>query len=404
MTKIHEYILTICVLLCVVFVIFTPATITFTRLENFVLPIAIVLLALAGRIRIEISILCGLVVFFAFSLVTFLINDLPIGLLSYEIRTVKYILFFALALNVVHKYPKAIDIFLKSTVVLVGAIMAVEILNPSELGEELYKFYSPRESWEFFQRGSLRIIGSMKNPNDNGVVLVCLSAYFMSAFYYFRNKVDLLFIAICALLIMFAQSRTSMIAFLAVGGVFVLHLKITKQTLIGFATMAFVGVLALYFFKADYLMEVFTMNPMDIGEFTGRFPAWEFMLAEWENNKILGVGPFVHKMDAFRNAPDSEYIYILASKGILGLIVYLGLLLTPVIVLWKYRLNEPHALLGILLPVAFILVAVSNFTILTVRVAMLYYFLLALAYSGLLINKNYRMAKSLPGLNLIKEA
>ncbi len=368
------------------------------------LPIALLLLALAKGIRIELCILSGLVAFFVISLVTFLINDLPMGLVSYEIRTVKYILFFVIALNIVNKYPRLIDLFLKSAVVLIGCIMALEIVNPVGIGDELFDFFTHRQSYEFLQKGSLRIIGAMVNPNDNGVILVCLSAYFMSAYYYFRNKVDVLFIALCALLIILAQSRTAMVAFLAVGIVFLVHLKMTKRTAIGFAAVVFLGVVSLYFLDTNYLMEIFTKNPMNIGEFTGRFPAWEFMMAEWNNNKILGVGHFVHKMDAFRNAPDSEYIYVLASKGIVGFIIYLSLLLTPVVVLWKYRKDEPHAMLGILLPVAFTLVAVTNFTILNVRIAMFYYFLLALSFSGVMTNKNYKMSTSFRGLNLIKES
>ena len=127
-------------------------------------------------------------------------------------------------------------------------------------------------------------------------------------------------------------------------------------------------------------------------------------MSEWEGSKIFGVGPLVHKMGAFRNAPDSEYIYMLASKGIVGFIAYLGLLLTPVVILWKYRREHPHAMLGILIPIAFLIIAVSNFTVLNVRTGMFYYFLLALSFSGLMKNQSYKMGKTLRGLNLIKDS
>ena len=157
-------------------------------------------------------------------------------------------------------------------------------------------------------------------------------------------------------------------------------------------------------FSMNYLMELFKYNPLEISAFKGRYPAWEYMITVWHDNLIMGAGPFADKMDAYRNAPDSEYIYILAGNGIVGMVAYLCLMFAPIVVLWKRRKKSSHALLGILLPIAFLIVAITNFGILNVRLGVLYFIFLGIPFYFLLQEaKQYKWGRTLSGLDLFNK-
>jgi len=233
------------------------------------------------------------------------------------------------------------------------------------------------------------------------VFLLCLSAYFMSSYYYFKNKSDIYFMIVCAGIIVLAQSRTTLIALGIMYIVLVLQYKLNWKLVIGVFSIILLSVISMYFLKMNYLMELITDDPLDIPAFRGRFAAWNYMLEAWKGNEFFGIGPFADQMDEHRNAPDNEYLYVMACNGVVGLISFVAVIVYPIIVFWKHK-KCTHALIAILIPVAFLFIAITNFTILNIRIGLIYFILLAIPFSELLKDEyNYKRKWELKGLGFM---
>jgi len=301
------------------------------------------------------------------------------------------------------------DISIRVALFFIATVMLLEVFNPFGIGELLFSFYTHHKYEDFNVLGGRRIIGTMKNPNDNAALLLCFTAYFMSSYYYKKKILDLFFVLSCVVLIVLAQSRTTMIALIFLGLVFLVNFKLNRQVLLGLLIFALIIPGLMYFLNIDYLIRIFTKNPLEIGELTGRFPIWRYMYELWRENIYFGKGPFVHNL-TYKitliwpvGSPDSEYIYVLASKGLFGFIAYLGLLVLPVISLWKRRKESLHAMLGILLPVAFSVIALTNFAILNVRLGLIYFIFIAIPISILIYDEknSYRFSKTIHGITML---
>jgi len=114
-----------------------------------------------------------------------------------------------------------------------------------------------------------------------------------------------------------AQSRTTIIALIFMGIGFLVNFKLNRQILLGLLIFVLLIPVLMYFLKIDYLMQVFTKNPLEIGELRARFPIWQYMYEMWKENVFFGKGPFAYNLtyDITHiwppKAPDSEYIYVL---------------------------------------------------------------------------------------------
>jgi len=386
------------------FACFTPGNIWITRLENLLLPLMLLALLFRSKTRIDLPIVICLGLFFTLTTITIFINQLELGKYIFGVRLLKYMILFVLSANILGSNLKAFDILIKATLCLITVIVAVEAIDPLGIGSMIQSFYTPRDLEEFHVRDSFRLLGTMKNPNDSGVLLICLAGYFISSYYYHKRPWDGIFLILCLVLIIFAQSRTALVAVVAMLVTYIVHLRTSKTMIIGLAATLLGAALVIYFLNMNYLMELFKYNPLEISAFKGRYPAWEYMITVWHDNLIMGAGPFADKMDAYRNAPDSEYIYILAGNGIVGMVAYLCLMFAPIVVLWKRRKKSSHALLGILLPIAFLIVAITNFGILNVRLGVLYFIFLGIPFYFLLQEaKQYKWGRTLSGLDLFNK-
>jgi len=391
---------------------FMPANVAPTRLENFILPLAILALLFKDNIKIDIILVSSLFIYFFLSVISVLINEPDMVKFSYTIRIFKFFVFFILACNIINNHLKILDITIRVALIFTATVMLLEVFNPFGIGDSLFSFYTHHKFEKFNVLGGRRIIGTMQNPNDNAVLILCFTAYFMSSYYYKKKILDLFFVLSCVVLIILAQSRTTIIALIFMGIGFLVNFKLNRQILLGLLIFVLLIPALMYFLKIDYLMQVFTKNPLEIGELRARFPIWQYMYEVWKENVFFGKGPFAYNLtyDITHiwppKAPDSEYIYVLASKGLFGFIAFLCLLIFPVITLWKRRKESLHAMLGILLPVGFSVIALTNFTILNVRIGIIYFILIGIPISILIYDKKnpYRFSKTIPGItNLFKK-
>jgi len=399
--KKQEVFLYILLIASFAFACFTPGDITFTRLENFVLPLVLVSMVALPKVKIPSGMVLVMLIYFSLTILTNIMNSLGFSAYMFAFRTIKYLLLFLFAANIYNSDFRIIDQTIKVVVLLTTFVVIIQLINPFGLADSIHSFYTSRSQDEFLVNDSRRILGVMKNPNDNAVFLLCLSAYFMSSYYYFKNKSDIYFMIVCAGIIVLAQSRTTLIALGIMYIVLVLQYKLNWKLVIGVFSIILLSVISMYFLKMNYLMELITDDPLDIPAFRGRFAAWNYMLEAWKGNEFFGIGPFADQMDEHRNAPDNEYLYVMACNGVVGLISFVAVIVYPIIVFWKHK-KCTHALIAILIPVAFLFIAITNFTILNIRIGLIYFILLAIPFSELLKDEyNYKRKWELKGLGFM---
>ena len=366
-------------------VCFTPSTLAFTRLENFTIPIILLIFLASKKVRIELPYMLALTAFFAFYIVSMFLNGDGMADVSFAFRTLKILLFLILGAQLLYEHLPSLDKAIRASFMIITAIMLLEFFNPIGIYETFLEFFTHHPMRRFQELDSTRIIGTMTNPNDNGVLLTCFIAYFMSSFHYSKNKWNFLFIALGLILVLLSQSRTSLIAILAMGVPFMLTFRITKKMVIAVLGSGILVIIAMYLLKMNYMMELLSKNPLEISAFQARFRDWGYVIDVWSEHKIWGVGPF---MDTFTAAgyfdPDSEYLYILGSRGIVGLVCYLIILCYPMVLFWIKRKEVKHGLLAVMISVAFMLIAITNFSIINVRIGVLYGILMAIPFSFLL--------------------
>ncbi|PCH93473.1 MAG: hypothetical protein COB85_06995 [Bacteroidetes bacterium] len=388
-------------------VCFAPSTLMFTRLENLLLPIVVVVLLASNIIRFQFVFFLALSSFFLFDLVTIFLNGEGIAEVSFAFRTLKILLILILATQIFHEYMAWFNMVIRGVFLLVAMIIFIEALDLFGINENLFKFFTHHSLDDYRRLDSNRIIGTMMNPNNNGVLLTCFCAYFMSAFYYHRKRIDIVFIALSIVLLILAQSRTALIAVVVMAIPFVLSFQITKKTILLILGSVILILFLMYKLELNYMMALLTMNPLEINELRGRFPGWIYMLDAWSEHRILGVGPFA---DTFNTkaivAPDSEYLYVLSSRGIIGFLCYVTLLIYPIVLFWNKRREIEHGLLAVLISVAFMIIGITNFSILNVRIGVIYAILIGIPFSYLLYKSEAsKLFGAIPGFgSLIKKS
>jgi len=263
----------------------------------------------------------------------------------------------------------------------------IEIFNPFDFGNALTNIYTHHAATVKLNENlgsTFRLIGTMVNPNDNSVLFLVFLIYFMSAYYYNKNRHELIYILICIVVIILTQSRTVFLALMTVGLIYLANFRFRKRTLL--TLIAIIGLCFGFIFliQLNYLLQIFVTNPLEIHSLQLRFEVWKALLEMWKHKLFLGWGPIQEVPKVFKGSPDSEYLYILASYGMIGFASYLTLLLYPIIIFWRKRKKVYHAMMGVLMPVGFCIVAVTNFGLMNVRLGTLFILFMGVSFSMLI--------------------
>lgn len=357
---------------------FVPEGIFFTRPENLLLPIAVVLLIFRQEIYYETGMVSILVGFFLVSVISIYINGLSVEHYRWAIRPVKYLVLLLLTLNLSSTYKKKISYVLLFILLISAVVMIIEKYNLLGMGDLIFHVFTHHNKSKFIRGDSYRIIGTMMNPNNNGIFLMTLFVFFVVQLKEINKRWPILVLLILITLIFFAQSRTAIIALIVVSILSVLLFGLNRNTLFILLGGIVVGGVILAFSKASYVGQLFEKNPLEIGEFKARFYDWNILLDQWKKSKIWGVGVIDNSI--FRFGADSEYYYVLATRGILGSVFYLAMIMYPLFLSIKKDRVISNISLAILLPVLYAVVAITNFGIMNVRLAIIYFVLIGLVF------------------------
>ena len=380
----QDYLAFLMILGALLSVCLIPDGFTKTRLENLLLPFIIINILLYKSLQFDKVFSILILLFFLSSLFSSMINKFGFSEMMYCFRFFKFFLFFIMTCHVVKNNMPAIDFFIKFIFIILLIINTIQILNPFNLSDYIGYFY-PHHKHLFSGIGiSSRLFGTMVNPNDNGVLWIIFVVYFMSKYFYKKKIHDLIYLSICVLAIFLTQSRTAFIALLTVSILYLLCFKIKMSTLLFFSFILSIGLIFIYILNLKHLMQVFFNNPLEIHSFQLRYEVWQKMIEIWKHKILFGYGYFKQAIKVFGGYPDNEYFNILVKQGIIGLLLYISIFLYPFIIFWKKRKQVYHALLGILMPAGLSVFAITNFTIMNVRLGLLYFVFMGISFSMLL--------------------
>jgi len=366
-----------------------PDSFSITRLENVFIPFIVISFLFYKRLNFDRKYSALIILFFTTSLVSTFINMPGIEAITYSFRIVKFFLFFVIVCHGARNNIDAVDSIIKLLFFVLLLINVLQIFNPLGIGELLGLIYTHHDKYIELNKEIgryFRVTGTMVNPNDNALLWLSFMTYFMSSYFYKRNVNELIYILICIVIIIMTQSRTTFIVVLAVSVVYFFNFGLRKTHILLACGILILCFSAMSFFNLDYLLQVFQNNPLKIHSITLRLEVWQWMLELWKNKMLFGWGPFEELIKLIEGSPDSEYLYVLTIYGIVGMIFYILILLYPIIVLWKNRKIQ-HALLGVLLSFGFSIIAITNFTVMNVRIGLLYFIFMGISFSMLL---NYK--------------
>jgi len=371
-----------------------PDSFTPTRLENVFILFILGGILFYKDLRFDKIFSIIILLFFLSILLSSLINIANFSNIIYSFRIFKFFLFFVIICHAANIHIQAVDFIVKLVFFILLLINGLQIFNPFGIGNLLTLIYTHHHEIVIALNQEIgrtfRLTGTMVNPNDNGVLWLSFGVYFMSTYYYKKGLNELLYLLICILMIILTQSRTTFLALIVVIIAYLLNFKFKRSMILALLGLLLLGVGLIFAFKLNYLTQIFVTNPLKVHSFQARFETWQHMIEMWKNKMIFGWGAFENPMKILNGTPDSEYLYVLVSSGIVGVIFYIGILLYPIIKLWKRRKQVYHGLLGILLPIGFAVIGITNFTILNVRIGLLYFLFVGVSFAMLNYSSDHR--------------
>ncbi len=236
--------------------------------------------------------------------------------------------------------------------------------------------------------GPKRIVGTMGNPNINGILFLFFFAFYSFLLIELKNKesnwnllthtrLKILFLT-SILLVILCQSRTDIGVLVVLYVLGVLWRKATALEVVFeiSCTCLFFGLSA--FLDTIALQYLFNTKPQihENNSFAARIKVWVSLIHQWMENPIFGYGP--NKAYIYREKlyPENEYVFYLWRYGIQGVLLYLSLLLTPIFSFYK-RISHFRFLSMIIIIIAS--VAFMNNPMSNAKISMLVAFVFGLS-------------------------
>lgn len=355
-----------------------PTFVSYTRPENFFLPIAIVFLAIDRPWRIPKSLL---IVLLGFILSALIANATSLGASAdFLMRTIKILVitaFFAQYGNVIRGFlGNWMNLF--TTVLMI--ISMVQLVNPFGIGTAMAEWYGhDRYATIINEEYSrhFRLTGTAINPNDFAALLLIPFTWFISKYSSTKNRFLVPVLILLVVMLALTQSRTSFLAFGAVVALSFAMEKLSIRNLLIAGIIAIVGIAAMYALDLRYLQQV--LNPFGSSSFQQRTETWDMLIEVWKQKPFFGHG---FSIFAGENAiaPDSQYFYVLVSVGLAGSLFHLGIIILPMLILWKKR-NDVLCKTIILLSAGMAVISMTNISFLNPYTGVIYFALLGIGLS-----------------------
>lgn len=228
---------------------------------------------------------------------------------------------------------KAINI----TTIIITIFGIIQYFNPFSINELYLDFYTSGSHYKTLVNdyGNPRIIGTKWTP-PAWALLMSLCVYFnILNFKYNKNKVSsILAIILCVTNLMMTLTRTNQIAFMISIVIFILiNVWVKRGWKKAIITMSVTILLILILLVS--LPEQLTWRLMqitdlsEVNSWTERIDKWGEQLLLLKGDVLLGIGPIKNHTEIV-GYTDSELVQMPLQYGIIGIVIYILMLCTPV--------------------------------------------------------------------------
>ncbi len=316
---------------------------------------------------------------------TILFNDL------YEV--IKYVIFtmITIIIMLICKNQDNYIFILKIisiVMIVIGIFGIIQYFNPFSINELYIKTYASTQ-YETLVNDypTPRIVGTKSNPSVYGI-LMSLGVYFNLIYYRYAKNKPMVWISIvlCVINLMMTLTRTIQIAFISSIVVCVmislLLSKGWKKAILALVLSILIVFLILILLPSELTWRLFQVfNLENSTSFMARINKWGQYLSLIQNNFILGIGPIKNYVSEIGYV-DSEWIQIILQYGVLGLISYVTMLVSPIFNCIKDKENRNN--LKYFIPIL-IIIAINNIsasTLISFESAIGFYIIIGLILSN----------------------
>jgi len=222
---------------------------------------------------------------------------------------------------------------------------------------------------EFFGKNSLggpatkRILGTMGNPNINGILFSFFAIYFIRFIKIEKWHWGKIYFFLAISMILLTQSRTSMLAL----GVYLLcfvlmetmNLKLILKLLLGIS-VSVVVVKLMDQYSLGYVTGA-KFNVAENGSLRGRLEVWAELWSMIKEQPIFGYGINKNYFYEHKLYSENEFILMQWRYGIFGLLFYIGMLFLPLRFMKNWRqLKNEKSIFFVLLLILYAINALTN--------------------------------------------
>ncbi len=269
----------------------------------------------------------------------------------------------------------------------------IQYFNPFSINEIYIKSYAPTQFKTLINDyPTPRIVGTKPNPSVYGI-LVTLGVYFNILYYkHAKNKfIVCLSIVLCIVNLMITLTRTIQIAFVFSILFFILVNAWIKNGWKKAIIITGIGLLVIILLLL-LLPNSLTWRLFQVFDFSNA-NSWVNRLDKWENyieiinkNILIGIGPVKNHVQELGYI-DSEWIQTFLQYGILGFIVYIAMLLSPIYIYCKDRTK--NNILKFYLPILLIITInnIASSSLISFDTAIGFYLIIGLVLLDVVDNK-----------------
>ena len=273
-------------------------------------------------------------------------------LFKYVAFIILFYIFFKLNLNV-YKLVALVLLIL----ILFNLLHYYNIFHFNEV--VMPSFATNKAQLDFFGKNSLggqatkRIIGTMGNPNINGILFSFFSIYFIRFIKMEKWHWGKLFFFLSISMILLSQSRTCMLALGAYILCFVIMEKVNLKTILKLLFGIIVSIVLVKMMDENslgYLTKA-KFNISENGSLRGRLEAWTELWGMIKEKPIFGYGINKNYFYSHKLYSENEYILMAWRYGVIGLFFYLATLIAPLRYMkgWKLIHTEKSTFFVLLL-------------------------------------------------------
>lgn len=255
--------------------------------------------------------------------------------------------------------------------------------------------------WNTERIWDLRRTGSFANPNILSIFCVASYSYI---FFRIKNIQKIIYGLVVFGIILFASSKTGLIAFLIIIciNLFLIKANFSLKNIMIFILslllIEYIGITLLYMYQYEYpyIAQIIKMfdNDMNVGQIKSmgdRQVMWENAINSFNNfspwQQLVGIGP---AKDTELNIIDNEFLTILVKMGVIGLLFYLLAISLLLIFLFQNR-KKNGAKTMISINILFLLSSMTASTFIAWQLSIMFFLFLGICLKEIKLQTRYNV-------------